>query len=185
MAFRESVPFIERRGLLPPAELARRAGIDLEEVLLRRHRLELALPDGPAVLNHQGPLLMGRNKDFIDGGDVRGWARQLDERVFLWPGGARKTFVASVEGAVPITLDAGPLYDRIGERIDLSPINSGQASRRPIRRGPWLYVPATAGAETFRENRRGRGLVRSPDNVTEVSVRGGIDAATLAACRIA
>lgn len=184
-----NLPSIRRQGLLPPARLAALAGVDPAAILLRAAPVTLATPGGEVTLNHQRPLRAGRRGGWLDGMSVEDWARQLDERVFLWPVRRGARFAGSLGdrgGALALQIDAAALFDAAADRIDLSPINSGSALRRPAWRGPWLYVPATAPVEALRENRRQRGLVAGPDGVAEVSVRGGIGVEVLrAALRIA
>ena len=171
-----NAPGIAALGLCRPATLARLAGRDPAEIALRRDPVTLTTPAGEAVLNHQRPLLAGRNQAFLDGTDLAGWAAALDRRVFFWPGRARAAFDASLSARSPslhLHLDASRVYDLFADRLDLSPINSGNASRRAVPRGDWLYVPATE-AERFRDNRRARGLTRTPDSLVELSLRDDI-----------
>lgn len=175
---------IQTDGLLPAATLAARAGVPADDILLRADRRLLRSPAGTAQLNHQRPLRMGLNKaaDFLDGHTPQSWAAQLDRRIFLWPARKGAAFAASLaQQTAVLTLDARRLFDALAGYIDLSPINSGNAQRRPARRGDWLYVPALSNVEAFRENRRARGLVRTRDSVTEVSLTAPLPAAILRA----
>ena len=171
-----NAPGLAAMGLCRPATLARLAGRDPAGIALRRETVTLITPAGVAELNHQRPLLAGHRQAFLDGTDLAGWAAALDRRVFFWPGRARAAFDASLSARSPslhLHLDAGALYDLFADRLDLSPINSGNATRRAAPRGDWLYVPATE-AERFRDNRRTRGLKRSPDSLVELSLRDDI-----------
>lgn len=173
-------------GLLRPLSLARRAGLDPEVLVLRDRTVTLDLPEGVARLNHQLPLRAGRRQAFLDGATLEDWSRQLDGRVFLWPARARMAFAGSVAAREPVAtlrLDARGLFRAMAAAIDLAPINTGSALRRPARRGAWIYVPATAPMAELRERRRLRGLVRSPDGVAEVSLRADIPAPLLARLR--
>ena len=167
---------ITARGLLRPAEGARQAGFPPETVALRREPETIVAAEGPMTLNHQRPLLAGRDQagDFLSSGTLKAWAMQLDERVFFWPRQMRKAYMDSLGDRAPLAvleLDAGGLFDIYADHLDLAPINSGAALRRPARRGPWIYVPAHATVEAFRTNRMTRGLVKSRDTVAEVSLR--------------
>ena len=171
-----NAPGLAALGLCRPATLARLAGRDPGGIALRRDPVTLHTPAGVAVLNHQRPLLAGREQAFLDGTDLAGWAAQLDGRVFFWPGRARTAFDASIgarEPTLTLRIDAGGLFDAFADRLDLSPINSGSATRRPVRRGDWLYVPATE-ADRFADNRRLRGAVKGRDRLAEVSLRADI-----------
>ncbi|PZX18551.1 hypothetical protein LX81_01185 [Palleronia aestuarii] len=168
---------IEAEGLLRAGEIARRAGTD-RSIALRAKALTFMLGERSATLNHQLPLRAGRNADFLDGCSIHTWAEQLDERVFLWPargGAAFGTSLGDRGQAWEIALDAGALYDALADRIDLAPINTGNARRRPTPRGDWIYVLATE-ARRFRRNRIERGRAAKPDRLVEVSVRGDIPA---------
>ena len=65
------------------------------------------------------------------------------------------------------------------------PINTGDATRRPVKRGDWIYVPATAEADDFRQNRVRRGLATTPDAVQEISLRADVPPDLLADMRAA
>ncbi|WP_299041538.1 hypothetical protein [uncultured Tateyamaria sp.] len=161
-------------GLRPAAQLARDARVDDATIAMRDRRLRI----GSATLNHQKPILHGLNAAYrvLDGHTPHSWARQLDTRIFLWPARKGRAFAASIERELDISvlwLDAGRLAQAIGAHIDLSPINSGNFTQggAHAHRGDWLYVPLTAGLDAFRRNRVKRGLKRTPDTVTEVSLR--------------
>ncbi|MFN3644197.1 MAG: DUF7002 family protein [Gemmobacter sp.] len=167
-----NLPRIRAEGLHPAADLARAAGIDPAAIRLRA--APVALPG--ALLNHQRPLRMGRRADFLDPGlTLDAWAALLDARVFLWPARRGAAFAASLRdrGAVALSLDPVRLFAALAPCLWLSPINSGDASRRPARRGPWLWLPA-ARLDDFPANRMRRALARRPDRVAEVSVTGHI-----------
>ena len=167
---------ITARGLLRPAEGARQAGFAPEDVALRQETETIVAHAGPMTLNHQRPLLAGeaQAKDFLSSGSLKDWAMQLDERVFFWPRAMRKAYMDSLGDRMPLVvleIDAGGLFDIYADDLDLSPINSGAALRKPAKRGPWIYVPATATVDKFRTNRIKRDLVKSRDTVAEVSLR--------------
>ncbi|MEM6325004.1 MAG: hypothetical protein AAF748_15050 [Pseudomonadota bacterium] len=161
-------------GLMPAAQLAQRAGMAPEALVLRPERMRLQIGAHRALLTHQRPLLAGRG-DFLDAHTPKSWALQLDRRLFFWPTRRGAAFGASLDGAVvTLPLDARRFFAAFAPDIDLSPINSGNATRRPARRGDWLYVPVSAGWDAFAENRRARGLVASRDRIGEVSIRRAI-----------
>jgi len=169
-------------GLLPAAALARLAGQDPCDLVLRAQRSVLRLNDGKsAQLNHQLPILRGRAAAdrIVEGYSAAAWAAQLDRRVFFWPERAGRRFVESVarDSAVAlIWVPSGVLFDLVAGALDLSPINSGNFRQGGAQaaRGDWLDVPATAGRAAFRENRMRRGLKATPDKVCEVSLPGGL-----------
>ncbi len=171
-----NLPGIEARGLLRPAEAARQAGFAPADVALRNDPETIVAHAGPMTLNHQRPLLAGADQaaDFLSSGSLRDWALQLDERIFFWPRKMRQSYMDSLGDRVPLAvleIDAAGLFDLHSGHLDMAPINSGAALRRPAKRGPWIYVPATATVEAFRANRFKRKLVKSRDAVAEVSLR--------------
>lgn len=164
---------IKATGLLPASHLAVAAGIPLDDITLRNQRMQVAT----ATLNHQKPILRGLNAAhrILDGHTPRSWAQQLDQRVFLWPERRGQAFAKSIERDLEITilwLDTAKLAETLRDYIDLSPINSGNFTHggAHAHRGDWLYVPLTAGLDTFRQNRRKRGLKSTADSVTEISL---------------
>lgn len=164
---------IRALGLMPPATLARLGGVDPARLVLRHRPVEFTALGHPVRLNHQRPLLMGRGKDalFLEDHTLESWSAQLDTRVFLWRGQQGDAFARSLpDGTKRLDLDAGTLFDALEAHIFMSPINSGNAARRPAKRGDWLYVPAGGKRHLLRENRKRRGLVRSYDTVKEISL---------------
>jgi hypothetical protein len=167
-----NLPRIRAEGLRPAAALAAAAGFDPAAIALRA--APVALPG--ALLNHQRPLRMGGAKPFLDPPlTPADWARLLDARVFLWPARRGAAFARSLADRDAVALTVAPLrlFAALGDRLWLAPINSGDASRRPARRGPWLWVPAHY-LDGFAANRMRRGLALRPDRVAEVSVTGHI-----------
>lgn len=169
-----NLPAIRANGLLRPVTLAARAGVDPEGLVLRREARTLTWPGGAATLNHQRPLRAGLKADFLDGVTIREWSAMLDGRLFFWPRDANNKFVDSVSGRGPakkLLLDARGMFEEFAAFLDLSPLNSGDATRSPRRRGAWLYTPVTASVSDFREARQRRKLVAGRDDVKEVSLR--------------
>ena len=186
----ENIPGIEARGLMRPLMLAALAGVDPKSLLLRERDVVLRIGHRPAHLNHQKPLRAGhaRAGEFLDGHTLESWAAQMNNRIFLWPQRKGIGFLQSLIDRGPpasLWLDAGKVFDRMAQHIDLAPINTGDATRRPVKRGDWIYVPATAEAETFRLNRMRRGLTASPDSVQEISPRADAPPDVLADIRAA
>lgn len=165
-----NAPRIEGRGLLCASALAVAAGIDPAQIALRSTRQDLG---GNATLNHQKPLRMGRGKDaaFLEGHSLHSWALQLDRRIYFAPRKKLRALRASFEiETTTYEIDTGRLFDAYQDHLWLSPINSGNADRKPVMRGDWIYVPATAPAENFRTNRIARGLKTTRDTVQEISL---------------
>lgn len=170
----ENLPSIRTHGLLPAETLAHHAGLNPSALALRNERMRI----GRATLNHQKPILHGIKAAHrvLDGHTPHSWAQQLDQRIFLWPERKGQAFAKSIARDLDITilwLDTAKLADALADHIDLSPINSGNFTQggAHAQRGDWIYVPLTSGLATFRHNRSKRGLKRTPDSVTEISLR--------------
>lgn len=172
-----NVDSIRAQGLHSAAARATQSGVDPANIALRKERLNL--PCG-TVLNHQKPLRLGRRADFLDGHTLQSWAEQLDRRLYLAPAMKSAPLANSFElDTHSFAIDSAALFDALAPHIHLSPINSGNAARRPARRGNWLYVPASASVDTFRNNRKRRDLVKGRDSVREVSLSCAISPDTL------
>lgn len=188
MTATENLPCIAALGLLPVAELARRAGYDPNKLLLRSGRTKLSIGDRTVTLNHQMPLRAGRHstKTWLENGlGLEDWARQLDARIFLWPTAKATEFKKSIASDIPVSLcslSTRELIKRMPDAVWVSPINSGNAKRRPAPRGAWLYVSAMDDWNAFADNRRKRGLVSARDNIVEVSLSGPLEPEDLRAC---
>ncbi|QBF31599.1 hypothetical protein [Thalassococcus sp. S3] len=170
-----NAPGIARHGLKPARQLATEAGVDPASLLLRTERIHLPHPEGDVMLNTQEVLRMGRHQTFLDGLSLEDWSRQLDTRLFFWTAARGEAFAESLPGPLALyRLDARRFFDVFAPDIFLSPINSGNAARRAAKRGSWIYVSVSDDVGAFRLNRRNRGLVRTPDTVTEVSLTGPV-----------
>ncbi|MEL6887413.1 MAG: hypothetical protein AAFO86_01765 [Pseudomonadota bacterium] len=172
-----NIPSIRAYGLLSAEGLAQRAGVDPATLPLRSDRRRV----GGAILNHQLPIVHGLRAahSVLDGHTPQSWAAQLDRRVFLWPQDKVRKFAASFGRSMDTTvlwLDPVALAEAMGDKIDLSPLNSGSFEQGASKaaRGDWLYVPLHAGLEAFRINRQSRGLKATRDVVREVSLRAPI-----------
>jgi hypothetical protein len=173
--YAENMPSIMTRGLMPPSTLAEEAGVDPASLILRTAPPRFSLGGHPVRLNDQRQLWKGRNQDFLDGHSMESWSMQLDRRIFFLPYGNRarqSAFFATLgPDAKALVLDSRALFRAFAPGIWLSPINSGNADRRPARRGDWLYVSVEGSLADFRQNRWSRGLVAGLDKVAEISIR--------------
>jgi hypothetical protein len=80
----------------------------------------------------------------VDGLEPGDWYALLNGHVFLWPD--RKRMDRQRQACVGrpqalLTFDGAALLDRFGAEAFLSPINSGNARRRPALRGRGTLVP--------------------------------------------
>ncbi len=183
----ENLPGISARGLLRPVSLAKLAKAPDGSLVLRKDRLQLKIGSNTARLNSQGALRFGIGSaaSFLDGHTIESWSEQLDSRIFFWAGADGGAFEQSHEEhpVSKLVFDARKFFEKLAPHIDLAPINTGAARRKPARRGDWIYVAATDAADDFRLNRVRRGLKKSPDAVSEISVRADIAPEMLKALR--
>jgi hypothetical protein len=173
---RFNLPGIRRHGILRPVKLCELAEEEPSVLRLRADPVTLRIDRERARISDQRALLAAEGRDFLDGHTLASWGAQLDRRVFLWPGNEPDGEAAGgspPEGMVAIAVDAARLYRAFAAEIDLAPINTASALIRPALRGDWIYVPATE-AERFPTARMARGLVKAPDRVVEVSLRGDL-----------
>ena len=72
------------------------------------------------------------------------WYTLINSRVFFWLDPARLNRQRAACGSRPqivLTIDTEKLLQAYHERVSLSPINTGNARRRPARRGVATFVP--------------------------------------------
>lgn len=179
-----NLPGIRALGLLSPATLFDLAEEDPAPLRLRTAPVRLRVGRERALIGDRAKLLEGaklpEGPDFLEGHTLDSWAAQLDRRVFFWPDRRSEGIDDSrPPGTVAIAIDASRLYRVLGASVDLAPINTGAAVIRPVRRGNWIYTPATEAARLPRA-RIERGLVKTPDEAVEVSLRGDLTPPRLA-----
>lgn len=182
-----NIPGIQASGLLPASELARRSGTPAGALVLRDKRQQC----GPAVLNHQLPILHGMRaaERMLEGHSPASWSEMLDQRVFFWPSRVNVAFAKSLardQAQSVLYLDARKIAQHCGDRLFLSPINSGNFKQggAQARRGDWLFVPLEEGLEAFRSNRMRRGLKKTADSIREISILGAIPEDILRDCAL-
>jgi hypothetical protein len=172
---------IQRYGLLPSQDLV--ALFEVEDRVAQRllaarrpERVELRHPvHGTAVLNDNRPISDKMLVNCLDD-DLRpsDWMRMLNARVFFWPtrnklAGLANALLNQGRRKVVLEIDTLSLARAHADRIDLSPFNTGSATRKPARRGLSTYTPLGAlGYADWQKKRGGR------DTIAEVTVRGPI-----------
>ena len=180
----EAWPTIREHGLLPAVELVRRARADLAG-LTRAPRpagVELQTDFGQATINDNIPLSVAALGHCLDDGlSPADWCAMLAERVFFW---TSEVGLARLRGArtnrnrarLVLEVDTLSLARAHGERIELSPINSGSTIRKAARRGLHTFAPLQDFADygDWAEQRMRLGHVQSRDTAREITVRGGI-----------
>jgi hypothetical protein len=131
------------------------------------------MPD--AVIRDQKPMSEGAlNKCLQDGLTPRDWYRILNERTFFWLSRdrLRRLLRARAYRGRPqtiLTLETRSLVEAHGDRIELSPINSGATIFNPVPRGLRTFLPIEKyDFEGWRKRRP------AADAVVELVVRRGV-----------
>lgn len=138
---------IRRHGLLSTERLVALSnipGIKREEILSRHRPNQLLLPNG-VIIRDQTPmppdLLAKALPKSISASD---WYRFLNRFVFLWADRERAERHRRAFSGRPqmlLVFDAVLLLAECKDQVWLSPINSGNARRRPAPRSWRLFVP--------------------------------------------
>ncbi|MGH7233614.1 MAG: DUF7002 family protein [Nitrospiraceae bacterium] len=139
-------PSIRRVGLLSATALLDLAGVrgdqrDRIECFQRIERMEL--PNGVHVRD-QKPMPVNALKKCLVGMTPSEWYELINSKVFFWLDVDR---LNRQRGAcepwpqVVLEVDTERLLTRHAKRIALSPINTGNARRRPAKRGRCTFVP--------------------------------------------
>jgi len=181
MAAAGSWPAIRDHGLLTTEMIVNSSGLADEAVngLLATRRSTSTLISHPelgrVVIRDQGPLNLTHLRPKLTDMSVPGWLAHLNSRVFFWlhpdklAGLLDARRYRHMENDV-ITVDTQSLLEAVGDRAQLSAINSGAA----------LYPNAPPrGSHTFTSidhydyetQRRRRGPV---DAIVELAVTGGV-----------
>ena len=150
LAEAENLSSILEHGLLSTRRLVAMSGLFAQEQasLLRGHRrTHVRLPTGVLVRDQapMPPSALGPALD--DGMDPPDWYALLNAHVFLWPDRARMQRQRKACGSRPqvlLTFDAAALLGGFGEEALVTPINTGNARRRPARRGRTTLLPYQA-----------------------------------------
>lgn len=139
-------PSIRRSGLLSTTALLDQAGVQGEEreQIERSQRLEhLILPNGVQVRD-QKPLPARALAACLVGMEPSEWYGLINAQVFFWLDMDRlnrQRLACGSRSQVVLVIDVERLVARYDERIALSRINSGNARRRPAKRGRCTFVP--------------------------------------------
>lgn len=146
-------PSIQRNGLSPAAHLLQRFVHDDAEraVLQQRQRLRHVVLAEGVEIRDQRPLPEAALTSCLVGLTAAQWYTMLNERVFFWLDPARvnrQHRACRSRPQVVLTIDTTHLIATNCEQMSVSPINTGNARRRPARRGAATFVPYTKWLDT-------------------------------------
>lgn len=142
-----NLPSILEHGLLSTEHLLGMLPITRSTYtsLLRTHRPHHVRLTEHVVIRDQKPMppaaLTGALEDGMEPSD---WYALLNGHVFLWPDRGRMERHLQACGGRPqvvLIFDGPALLDRFGSEAFVSPINSGNARRKPARRGRKTLLP--------------------------------------------
>ena len=142
-------PAIQRDGLHSASTLLDLAGIigENRERLEKHQRLtHTELPNG-VQLRDQRPMSPAALTTCLIGIVPSEWYALINARVFFWLDPARlnrQRAACDPRPQVVLTVDARKLVAAYAEKIAVTPINTGNARRRPARRGVATFVPYAA-----------------------------------------
>lgn len=138
---------IQQHGLLSTSRLLNLSGLDGAERydLERRQRLQTGrLPNG-AVIRDQLPMSpQALSRCLANGLVPEDWYLELNSRVFFWLDPRRLNRQRHACGSSPqivLAVDARHLLSSYLRQTALTPFNTGNARRRPARRGRETFVP--------------------------------------------
>ncbi len=141
LAEADNLDSILAHGLLSTRRLVERSELPPDEQLaiLRGHRrTNVTLPTG-VLIRDQRPMPPSALKPALYDGLTPGdWYALLNSYVFLWPSRDRMDRQRKACGTRPqfvLTFDAEALLTSFAAHAFVSPINSGNARRKPARRG--------------------------------------------------
>jgi hypothetical protein len=145
-------PSIRRDGLFPASDLLTRAGVtgDARERLERAQRPDHTELPGGVQIRDQRPMPAAALRACLVGLSPADWYALVNARVFFWLDPARLNRQRAACGPRPqvvLTVDAAGLMAAHGGRAAVSPINTGNARRRPARRGAATFVPYSEWVE--------------------------------------
>jgi hypothetical protein len=147
LAEADNLPSILTHGLMSTERLADAAGVDETQRsrLLYQHRPANVRLSPDILIRNQRPMppkaLAGALDDDLTPAD---WYRLLNGFVFLWPDRGRlerQRQACASDPQVLLTFDAKALLEEFGAEAFVSPINSGNARRKPARRGRGTIIP--------------------------------------------
>jgi len=138
---------IQRHGLLSASRLLSAAGLTGagRESLERTQRQEhTELPDNRGHIRDQRPMPPAALEKCLCGMSPADWYSMVNARVFFWldPDRLNRQKVAcEPRPQVVMVIDAAALLAAYEEQVAVTPINTGNARRKPARRGAATFVP--------------------------------------------
>jgi ssDNA thymidine ADP-ribosyltransferase, DarT len=150
----DNLESIKRDGLLCASRLLGRAGLDARSVKRsdrEQRRVRTCLPDG-TILRDQVPMPPSAlERCLVDALAPGDWYALLNSMVFFWLDPERLNRQARAARSSPqliFEIDTQALLARHVSRAFVTPFNTGNARRRPARRGRATFVPYSTWLRT-------------------------------------
>ena len=169
---------IARDGLMSPLALCESMGLsdqETESILTTRRPAITDLGSG-VVLNDNSPLQLGPLRRALpEHLSPEDWMRALNSRVFLFPSRRAADAFTSVLRSRELArdvweLDGRELAEAHLDRLEITPFNTGAATRRPPYRDLDTFAKVRGlDLDEWRHRRRRAGR-KTPDSVREVCV---------------
>ncbi|WP_448955320.1 DUF7002 family protein [Labrys neptuniae] len=166
---------IQREGLKCAADL-----LDRDDAACGTHRPTALITKQGAYIRDQAPMPPAALAHCLDSPlTPADWYRLMNGFVFFWLDGERlRRHLAATRGRPQrlLSIETARLVDRYGDVLSVTPFNTGNARRRPARRGQRSFVPvhrwlAEAWSSECEPGRRPRAASHRPvELVASVSI---------------
>ena len=146
-------PSIQRDGLFSTCALLERAGMSgaIRAVIEREHRPKRTILSNGLVIRDQKPIPPAVLQRCLLGLTTTQWYQLLNSKVFFWFDIDRLNRQRRACGDFPqvvLKIITDRLLNRYAARAAFTPINTGNARRRPALRGAATFVPYGVWADT-------------------------------------
>jgi hypothetical protein len=173
---------IQQYGLLSASALLDLAGIKGQERIgleACQRPVHTKLPNG-ICLRDQKPMPPQALARCVIGMQPAHWYRLINSKVFFWlePDRLnRQRQACETRPQIVLVIDAKRLLDRYGDKASVSPINTGNARRKPASRGQSTFVPyASWSASGWESEATSLGTRTRPHShqPVELTIDGGV-----------
>src|SRR5215467_9195259 len=153
LAEADNWPSIQRDGLLSTRALLERTGINgsIRDVVEREHRPKRTILTNGLVIRNQKPMPPAALQRCLVGLTAAQWYELLNSKVFFWFDIERLNRQRRACGSFPqvvLKIATDRLLDRHAAQAALTPINTGNARRKPALRGAATFIPYSEWTDT-------------------------------------
>lgn len=140
---------VRKHGLLPASLLIERAGE--QEAMKRTHRATHTVLSNGVHIRDQKPMSPKALASCLRGMTPEEWYMHINSHVFFWLDQDRLERQQAACGSRPqriLIINTDRLIDACAANLFLTPINTGNARRKPAARGAATFVPYKTWLET-------------------------------------